>query len=527
MNWLFTDAFRNMKVLLTGGSGFIGRQLADELSQSRTPFLIASRATKLDISNHSSVSVGDIDGLTQWNSALVGITHVVHLAARVHITTETSSDAFAAFRSINTDGTLNLARQSAALGVKRFIFVSTIKVNGEGRNSAYLETDKPAPQDAYAASKLEAEQGLWTISAETGMEVVILRIPLVYGPGVGANFFQLLKIIDQRWPLPLCGINNRRSLIYSGNLVNAILCSLQHPKAANQLFLLSDGQDASTTQLVTWLAQALGKQTRMFTVSEGLLRSVAGFVGKSSAVDRLFGSLYLDSTKFQRELGWSPPSTLQEGLEATVNWYREHLEKGVRAKQKKSTSEYFIKRSFDVLLASIAIFLLAVPILLVTVCVWVTSKGPAIYWSQRVGRNNRPFNMPKFRSMRTNTPALATHLLQDPDQWLTPIGSFLRKSSLDELPQLWSILKGDMSFVGPRPALYNQDDLIALRTQAEVHLLQPGLTGWAQVNGRDEIPIPDKVKLDAVYMQRQSLWFDIYILWLTVLKVIRRDGVSH
>ena len=186
-----------------------------------------------------------------------------------------------------------------------------------------------------------------------------------------------------------------------------------------------------------------------------------------------------------------------------------------------------MKRLFDVLLVTGATIFLAVPILFIAVCVRVTSKGPAIYWSQRVGRNNRLFNMPKFRSMRTDTPAVATHLLPDPKAYLTPIGSFLRKSSLDELPQLWSIFKGDMSFVGPRPALYNQDDLIALRTQAEVHLLQPGLTGWAQVNGRDELPIPDKVKLDADYMQRQSMWFDIYILWLTVLKVIRRDGVTH
>ena len=311
-----------MKILLTGGSGFIGRQLADELSQSKTPFQIASRATKLDVPNHTSVSVGDIDGLTQWNSALVGISHVVHLAARVHITTETSSDAFAAFRAINTAGTLNLARQAAALGVRRFIFISSIKVNGEGRNTPYLESDLPAPQDAYAFSKCEAEQGLWAISAETGMEVVVLRIPLVYGPGVGANFFQLLKIIYQGWPLPLGGINNRRSLLYVGNLIDAILCALQHPRAANQLFLLSDGQDSSTTQLVIWLAQALGKQTPMFSVSERLLRSVAGFLSKSTAVDRLVGSLYLDSTKIQRELGWSPPFTLQEGLQDTAKWYR-------------------------------------------------------------------------------------------------------------------------------------------------------------------------------------------------------------
>jgi O-antigen biosynthesis protein WbqP len=167
------------------------------------------------------------------------------------------------------------------------------------------------------------------------------------------------------------------------------------------------------------------------------------------------------------------------------------------------------------------------PILLVALAVRLTSKGPALYWSDRVGRNNVIFKMPKFRSMRIDTPAVATHLLQNPDQWLTPIGSFLRKSSLDELPQLWSILKGDMSFVGPRPALFNQDDLIALRTNAGVHKLVPGLTGWAQVNGRDELPIPEKVKLDLEYLHRRSFGFDLWILWLTLLKIVRRDGVSH
>jgi O-antigen biosynthesis protein WbqP len=165
--------------------------------------------------------------------------------------------------------------------------------------------------------------------------------------------------------------------------------------------------------------------------------------------------------------------------------------------------------------------------LLVAVLVRLTSPGPALYWSDRVGRHNAIFKMPKFRSMRVGTPAVATHLLADARSHLTPIGSFLRKSSLDELPQLWSILVGDMSFVGPRPALFNQHDLIELRTQQGVHELVPGLTGWAQVNGRDELPIPDKVKLDVEYLQRRSLWFDVRILWLTFVKVLHRDGVSH
>lgn len=186
-----------------------------------------------------------------------------------------------------------------------------------------------------------------------------------------------------------------------------------------------------------------------------------------------------------------------------------------------------MKRMFDLFLAVVAALILAVPVLLVALMVRLTSPGPVLYWSDRVGRHNKLFKMPKFRSMRVGTPAVATHLLADPTSYLTPIGSFLRKSSLDELPQLWSILTGDMSFVGPRPALFNQHDLIELRTRFGVHELVPGLTGWAQINGRDELPIPDKVKLDVAYLQQQSLWFDIRILWLTFVKVIRRDGVAH
>jgi len=186
-----------------------------------------------------------------------------------------------------------------------------------------------------------------------------------------------------------------------------------------------------------------------------------------------------------------------------------------------------MKRLFDLFLALFITLILVVPVFLVAIVVRLTSKGPALYWSNRVGMDNAIFKMPKFRSMKVDTPAVATHLLQNPKSVLTPIGDFLRKSSLDELPQLWCILKGDMSFVGPRPALFNQDDLVELRTENKVHELLPGLTGWAQVNGRDELPIPQKVDLDVEYLQRRTFFFDVYILWLTFVKVIKRDGVSH
>ncbi len=186
-----------------------------------------------------------------------------------------------------------------------------------------------------------------------------------------------------------------------------------------------------------------------------------------------------------------------------------------------------MKRLFDLTLALISLLFLVLPFLGVAVMVRLTSTGPVFYWSDRVGRYNKIFKMPKFRSMRVDTPAVATHLLSDPKKFLTPVGSFLRKSSLDELPQLWSILRGDMSFVGPRPALYNQDDLITMRTQNGVDRLVPGLTGWAQINGRDELPVPDKVKLDVDYMNNQSFWLDLKIIFLTFLKVLRRDGIQH
>lgn len=186
-----------------------------------------------------------------------------------------------------------------------------------------------------------------------------------------------------------------------------------------------------------------------------------------------------------------------------------------------------LKRLFDLLLAIFAAFILVLPIAIIALLVRLTSQGPAVYWSDRVGRHNKIFKMPKFRTMQLDAPVVATHLLINPKQFLTPIGSFLRRSSLDELPQLWSILKGDMSFVGPRPALFNQDDLVSLRTHYGVDNLKPGLTGWAQINGRDELPIPEKVQLDADYMKRQSFWLDLKIIFLTFQRVLKKDGITH
>lgn len=311
-----------MRVLVTGANGFIGRALVAELAARQSIIRGAVRNPGAIFPDVHCVVVGEVNGNTDWRDALTGITEVVHLAARAHITRETAEDSLAVFRAINTEGTLNLALQAARSGIRRFVFVSTIKVNGEGRESAYSETDTPTPEDAYAISKWEAEQGLREIAAQTGMEIVILRVPLVYGPGVGANFLQLMAAIDAGWPLPLGGIINRRSLIYLGNLVDAIIVSLNHSKAAGKVFLLSDMEDVSTTDLARRLATALDVKPRLFGLPCVLMRQIASAFNRRRAIDRLWGSLFVDSRKIQHELDWLPPFSMDIGLSETAKWYR-------------------------------------------------------------------------------------------------------------------------------------------------------------------------------------------------------------
>jgi O-antigen biosynthesis protein WbqP len=222
-----------------------------------------------------------------------------------------------------------------------------------------------------------------------------------------------------------------------------------------------------------------------------------------------------------------PPSVLERKIEVTASLAESHLGVTTEIPSSRRNIQGIMKRVLDVVLASLLLFLCFLPMLMIAIAIKLTSKGVVLYWSDRIGKDNHVFRMPKFRSMRSDTPQLATHLLAQPDRYLSPIGAFLRMSSLDELPQLYSILRGDLSFVGPRPALYNQEDLIALRTEKGVHRLLPGLTGWAQVNGRDELPIPAKVEYDFEYLVKQSLVFDMKILLLTFVKVIRQDGIKH
>ncbi|MBD3812288.1 MAG: SDR family oxidoreductase [Betaproteobacteria bacterium] len=304
-----------MKVLITGATGFVGTALCDFLGASAYMVVPAVRA-KLGIPNE--IVVGHLDASTDWRSALTGCDAVVHLAARVHVMNDSTENPLALYRATNTEATLNLARQASQAGVKRFVFISTIKVNGEGRDATYRETDVPAPEDAYAISKWEAEQGLQQIARETGLEVVILRTPLVYGPGVKANFLRLMKAIQRGWPLPLGAIHNRRSLLYLGNFVDAIRLCVEHPAAAGQTFLLDDGQAVSTPELIRAVARAMGRPARLLAVPVGVLAFMGALLGKRAAVARLTGSLHVDSAAIRSRLGWTPPYSMEAGLAATV-----------------------------------------------------------------------------------------------------------------------------------------------------------------------------------------------------------------
>ena len=310
-----------MRALVTGATGFVGTALRARLTAYGIEVVPAVRNPS---GLPHEVAVGNLDALTDWHLALAGCDAVVHLAARVHVMDDTAQNPLALYKATNAEATLRLASQAAQAGVKRFVFISTIKVNGEGfphprplshgERGAYVETDAPAPEDAYAISKMEAEQGLRQIAAETGMEVVIIRPPLVYGPGVKANFAALMRAVQRGWPLPLGAVHNQRSLVALDNLVDFIVTCLSHPQAANQTFLVSDGQDLSTTELVRGMAHASGVPARLLPVPVWALQAGASLLGKGDAVQRLCGNLQVDMSKARSLLGWVPPVSVEEGL---------------------------------------------------------------------------------------------------------------------------------------------------------------------------------------------------------------------
>ena len=312
------------RVLVTGANGFVGEALCGELQARGFAIRAAVRSGSLQVENAEMAAVGAIDGETDWNEALSDVEVVIHLAARVHVMHDDAVDPLEAFRKVNVAGTEHLARSAAVNGIKRLVYVSSIKVNGETTydGEKFTETQAPSLQDPYGMSKHEAEQVLRSVAEETGMEVVIVRPPLVYGAGVKGNFVQMLKVLANGIPLPLASAHNLRSLIYVGNLVDALILCARHPAASGQVYLVSDGEDVSTPDLLRRLGAEMKQPARLFSCPLPMLKLVGTLIGKSAQVERLLGSLQVDSGKIRRELNWIPPYTMQQGLQKTAVWYQ-------------------------------------------------------------------------------------------------------------------------------------------------------------------------------------------------------------
>ena len=311
-------------VAVTGVTGFVGQSLGREIASRafglRAVVRTVNHASELSYSNSDYIGVGDIYSHTDWSIALTGVDCVIHCAARAHVMHETAGDALAAYRAVNVNGSRRLAEQAAAAGVRRLVYLSSIKVNGEktAHGVPFVFSDAPAPEDAYGSSKWEAEQAIWEISAKTGLEVVVVRPPLVYGPGVKGNLARLLKLVRLGLPLPLGAVQNKRSLIGLDNLVDLLIRCVDHPAAAGQTFLVSDGEDLSTPDLIRHMAGAMGRSAWLFPVPVSVLRLAGSALGKRAEIDRLVGSLQIDSSHTRRVLGWTPPVSVQEGIRRMV-----------------------------------------------------------------------------------------------------------------------------------------------------------------------------------------------------------------
>lgn len=308
--------FQGQRILVTGATGFVGQRLCG-LLESMGAVLVKSSRQKT--TQHNMFQVADLGLNTNWEDALQGCTAVVHLAARVHIMNDQANDPLQEFRLANTAGTLQLARQAAQAGVKRLVFVSSIKVNGEAGD--FTEHSKPMPIDPYGISKFEAEQQLFEFSQQSGLEVTVLRPPLVYGPGVRANFLKLFGVVARGLPLPFGAVNNKRSLVFVGNLASAIATCIEHPEAAGKTYLVSDNHDLSTAQLVREIALALGRKPNLLSVPTWLMEAVAALLGKRAAAQRVLGNLTVSPNALLSQLDWNPPFTLQAGMKETADWY--------------------------------------------------------------------------------------------------------------------------------------------------------------------------------------------------------------
>ena len=465
------------RLLLTGATGFVGSAIQQRIVEDGNYDLtIAVRNINEQSKAVHIIKVDDLTFNTDWSEALKGVDVVIHSAARVHVMDDTSADPITEFRKVNVEGTLNLARQAVEAGIKRFIFISSIKVNGEGteRGKPYIEGSKPNPIDPYGISKYEAEQGLLELAQTTSLEVVIIRPTLVYGENVKGNFHSLMKWTHKGIPLPIGGIKqNLRSLISVDNLVDFIVTCIEHKDAKNEVFLISDDDDISTAGLLEEISKGLGVKNKTVNIPPKFINTAASALGKSGVAQRLTGSLQVDISKAKNLLGWHPKYSSSESIQKAAKFYKSNL---------MVSKSMTLQRPLDIMFSATGL-IVASPLLIGATAIGYLDTGSPLFIQERVGKDQKPFKLIKFRTMKVSTESVASHLVDNTS--ITKLGKVLRKTKLDELPQLINVLKGEMSLVGPRPNLFNQNDLIEAREGMGVYDVLPGITGLAQLSGVD------------------------------------------
>ncbi|WP_161882065.1 hybrid nucleoside-diphosphate sugar epimerase/sugar transferase [Deinococcus alpinitundrae] len=517
-------------VLVVGASGFVGKALVGYLLKGRYTVRAAARQPA-GIPDGAEYTV--LPDLTQpdiaWGALLDGIDSVVYLAARVHVMNDTHPDPLAAYMAVNHDAALSLAQAAAQRGIGRFVYLSSVKVNGEQTSRPLTELDIPSPTDPYGVSKFRAENALLQLGRETGLDIVVLRPPLVYGPGVKANFMALGRAAGRGVPLPIGAVRNQRSMIYVENLADLITLTLEHPAAAGEVFFASDGEDLSTAALTRDLAEAQGKIAHLPRVPVGILALVGRMTGRTNMIKRLTGSLQISSEKAQRRLEWSAPYPVWQAVARTGRSMNQaEPSSAIQSKIQLGLSQklYLLLRTLlEKIAATLGLIVLLPIYLFLAILIRLDSPGPAIFRQERAGRLHQPFKIYKFRTMRSDAPNLSTEEMQQSGlKVITRLGAFLRRTSLDELPQLLNVLKGEMSFIGPRPALMTQYPVLHLREQTGVDQLLPGITGHAQVTGRDNLSDKEKVERDSYYLKRLGPKMDWRILKITLNSILSGVG---
>ena len=466
-----------MNILVTGANGFVGQSLVNNLLNN-TEYKVVASVRKIPSRKLSCEYriINNLEDKPTLTNVFKDIDVVIHTAARVHVMDDKSVDPLTEFRKVNVEGTLNLAQQAIKAGVKRFIFISSIKVNGEGTElgKPYTEDSKPNPIDPYGISKYEAEQGLLALAETTSLEVVIIRPTLVYGENVKGNFHSLMKWTYKGVPLPIGGIkHNLRSLVSVDNLVDFIVTCIGHKDAKNEIFLISDDDDISTAGLLEEISKGLGVKNRAVNIPVEFINTAASAIGKSSVAQRLSGSLQVDISKAKELLGWEPKYSTSESIQKTAKSYKSNL---------TAPKSMTLQRPLDIMFSATGL-VVASPLLIGATAIGYLDTGSPLFIQERVGKDQKPFKLIKFRTMKLDTESVASHLVDNTS--ITKLGKVLRKTKLDELPQLINVLKGEMSLVGPRPNLFNQKDLIKAREQMRVYDVLPGITGLAQLSGID------------------------------------------